>query len=281
MCLVLLGVLCSSTRTSSERVSIQLTFLDLFLYRSNPSVLSCTANGFAAGWGNAGAGVAYFAMPAVYDGLRGMNHSSHVAWRISFIVPTILLLFCAGGSFFLCPDTPTGSWADRFNHNANSTSTIERSDSEGGSIERDNKVGYSDKEKTDVTVTVQAMEHGESNIAPSEPALKVEDIPKPSLKDSLRAICCLQTLMLAVPYACSFGGELAVNSILGPWYLQKFPTWGQTKSGQVAAAFGLFNVVSRPLGGVIADWIYAWVPARWGTKGKQCWYGGVSQMLIW
>jgi nitrate/nitrite transporter NarK len=70
-------------------------------------------------------------------------------------------------------------------------------------------------------------------------------------------------------------GELAMNSILGPWYQQSLG-WNQTKSGQVAAAFGLFNVISRPMGGVIADWLYAAVPANRGTKTKQIWYGFVS-----
>lgn len=66
-----------------------------------------------------------------------------------------------------------------------------------------------------------------------------------------------------------------MNSVLGPWYQQSLG-WNQTKSGQVAAAFGLFNVISRPLGGVIADWLYAYVSPQRGTKVKQLWYGLVS-----
>lgn len=79
------------------------------------------------------------------------------------------------------------------------------------------------------TLAVEAVEAGEINLAQ-------EEAKKPSLKDAVRVIFSLQTLMLAGPYACSFGGELAVNSILGPWYLQKFPqTFTQTTSGQAAA----------------------------------------------
>lgn len=74
-------------------------------------------------------------------------------------------------------------------------------------------------------------------------------------------------------------GELALNSVLGPWYQQSLG-WNQTKSGQVAAAFGLFNVVSRPLGGVVADWLYAWVSPSRGTKTKQIWYGFVSSRCL-
>lgn len=75
----------------------------------------------------------------------------------------------------------------------------------------------------------------------------------------------------------AFVGELALNSVLGPWYQQSLK-WDQTKSGQVAAAFGLFNVISRPLGGVIADWLYAYVSPQRGTKTKQLWYGFVSRL---
>merc|ERR1712144_84606 len=50
----------------------------------------------------------------------------------------------------------------------------------------------------------------------------------------------------------SFGGELAINSIIGSYYLKNFPHLGQTGSGRWAAMFGLLNVFFRPLGGVIA-----------------------------
>jgi NNP family nitrate/nitrite transporter-like MFS transporter len=46
------------------------------------------ANGFAGGWGNGGSAIAFFMMPAVYDSLRGMGRSSHVAWRLRSGPPT-------------------------------------------------------------------------------------------------------------------------------------------------------------------------------------------------
>lgn len=53
-------------------------------------------------------------MPAVFDSLVHMRgYTPHVAWRISFIVPTILLIACGLGVLFLCDDTPTGSWSTR------------------------------------------------------------------------------------------------------------------------------------------------------------------------
>ncbi|GHJ86524.1 hypothetical protein NliqN6_2926 [Naganishia liquefaciens] len=238
-----------------------------------------TANGFAAGWGNAGAGVTYFMMPAVYDSLKGRGLSSSKAWRVSFVVPTILLLLCAAGSFFLCEDTPTGKWEDRFT--PKTTITEQEIEEAGTSAESIKEKSSSEKMSTQITVQALESGHGETNAAPT---LKMEEVKKPSLKDSLKAVMCMQTLMLAAPYACSFGGELALNSVLGPWYQQSLG-WNQTKSGQVAAAFGLFNVISRPMGGVLADWLYAYVSPSRGTKTKQVWYGFLvaaqGVMLIW
>ena len=63
----------------------------------------------------------------------------------------------------------------------------------------------------------------------------------------------LSTLAVAIPYACSFGSELSINSILGDYYAQNFPYMSQTRTGQWAAMFGLLNIVCRPAGGFVAD----------------------------
>jgi len=70
-------------------------------------------------------------------------------------------------------------------------------------------------------------------------------------------------------YAASFGGELAINSILGAYYLQNFSYLGQTKASNYAAIFGFLNFVTRPLGGVIGDLLYngfgrsLWLKKMW------------------
>lgn len=73
-----------------------------------------TANSLTAGLGNAGGGITYFLMPAIYESLhtdRGLT--PHVAWRVSFIVPGILITAVALALLFCCQDTPIGKWADR------------------------------------------------------------------------------------------------------------------------------------------------------------------------
>jgi NNP family nitrate/nitrite transporter-like MFS transporter len=168
-------------------------------------------------------------MPAVYDSLKARGLSSGKAWRVSapfgcssnfvftsllqqvsFIVPTILLLLCAAGSFFLCEDTPTGKWEDRFN---TPTSTVTENElhetaTPTESIKEKSSFG---KEETQITVQVLEEGHGEGS---AQPVLKMEEVKRPSLKDSLKAVVCMQTLMLAAPYACSFGGKRLISKEL-------------------------------------------------------------------
>ena len=59
-----------------------------------------------------------------------------------------------------------------------------------------------------------------------------EIVKTPTFKEALSVTFSLQCLLLAALYACSFGGELSINSILGAYYNHNFPWLGQTKSGQ-------------------------------------------------
>ena len=73
-----------------------------------------TANALAAGFGNAGSGVTYFLMPAIFDSLvQHHNLTAHVAWRVAFVVPFILIVVTALVIIFACPDAPTGKWSTR------------------------------------------------------------------------------------------------------------------------------------------------------------------------
>jgi NNP family nitrate/nitrite transporter-like MFS transporter len=76
------------------------------------------------------------------------------------------------------------------------------------------------------------------------------------MREALDVVCSLHGLFHVATYACSFGGELAINSILGAYYLKNFPTLGQTNASNWAAMFGFLNFVTRPLGGVVGDLVY-------------------------
>ena len=72
-----------------------------------------SANALAGGWGNAGGGITYFIMPAVLDSFHRQGYSDGQAWRMTFIVPLIVTIVTGAALIALCPDTPTGRWADQ------------------------------------------------------------------------------------------------------------------------------------------------------------------------
>ncbi|EHK99718.1 putative Nitrate transporter [Glarea lozoyensis 74030] len=222
-----------------------------------------TANALAGGWGNSGGGITYFVMPAIFDSLvKNQGLTPHVAWRVAFIVPFIIITAIAMGLLFTAEDTPTGKWSQR--HEAlqtlvaqNVSTNPSRSPSIKGS---DEKFAIDEKSESSQKLEAQA------------PSLKAADLAKgevvvaPTFKEAMSVVFSLQTWALAAPYACSFGGELAINSIIGSYYLKNFPKLGQTGSGRWAAMFGLLNVFFRPLGGVVGDIIYKYTKSVWAKK---------------
>ncbi|KAL2156929.1 hypothetical protein VTH06DRAFT_2106 [Thermothelomyces fergusii] len=75
-----------------------------------------TANALTGGLGNAGGGITYFIMPAVYDALAGAGYLPGQAWRLTFLVPLCMVITTGIALILLCPDTPTGRWSDRHIH---------------------------------------------------------------------------------------------------------------------------------------------------------------------
>ncbi|KAL3964032.1 hypothetical protein ACCO45_001036 [Purpureocillium lilacinum] len=210
-----------------------------------------TANALAGGWGNAGGGITYFIMPAVFDSLvASQGMSPHEAWRVTFVVPLICLIACGTGMFLLCPDTPVGNWNDRHE-----------------SLEKNlQALGLNDAESSD-----DDLEKRKMSAAQALEAARGETVAKPTFKDALGVIFSLQTLFFVATYSCSFGGELAINSVLSSYYKANFPHLDQTKASNYAAIFGFLNFVTRPMGGVIADLLYnrfgrnLWMKKGWIT----------------
>ena len=94
---------------------------------------------------------------------------------------------------------------------------------------------------------------------------KGETIQKPSFGEIMKVCGSPHTLTLAAAYFCSFGAELAINSILGSYYTTQFGFKTPQESGNWAAMFGLLNVVTRPLGGKFSDLAYK---AAGGTNAQ-------------
>ncbi|CCX12218.1 major facilitator superfamily domain-containing protein [Pyronema domesticum] len=211
-----------------------------------------TANALMAGLGNAGGGITYFVMPAIFDSfVKNQGLTPRVSWRVSFIVPFILITATALGMLLFCEDTPTGPWSERHLHaqGASNPSSNEGTivDTTGNitdhlpvSSSTSGKSSFVDKDDLEAAST-RSKQH-ELTAARIERIAESEVIHAPTFKESLGVMFSLQALLLSAPYACSFGGELAINSILGAYYSKNFPHLGQTKSGQWAAMFGLLNV---------------------------------------
>ncbi|KAL9604614.1 MAG: hypothetical protein Q9219_000334 [cf. Caloplaca sp. 3 TL-2023] len=245
-----------------------------------------TANALTAGFGNAGGGITYFLMPAIFDSLVADHGlSRHVAWRVTFIVPFICIVVTAVAMLILCPDTPTGKWSER--HLAAQQNLASHGisgavvDVPGGLTDKPNTGTSSPSDSTEKKLGFEAAEPKQPEGFAHEAQIgeqqmldtaRGEIVVKPSVREALPVVFSLQTLVQGGCYFCSFGAELAINSILGAYYVKNFPSLKQRGSGNWAAMFGLLNVVFRPLGGLVSDLIYP----RAGLWGKKIWIHGLA-----
>lgn len=241
-----------------------------------------TANSLTAGFGNAGGGVTYFVMPAVYKSLVKNGLKPDTAWRVTFIVPGILIVAVATALVLLCPDTPTGKWSERTqaaennlrHHNVQGNvvdvpgQVTEHSDSKEDEDKSSSPGRLSDEEKK-LDNTRGTFENNEAQLGEQQmlDTARGEVIQKPSWGEMFKVIASPQTLVTGACYFCTFGAELSINSILGTFYKKNFPYLGLSGSGDWAAMFGLLNAVCRPLGGLISDYAYRKSGTVWAKKG--------------
>lgn len=240
-----------------------------------------TANAFTGGIGNSGGGITYFLMPAIFDSLVAkQNLTPHVAWRVTFVVPFIVITATAITMIILCPDTPTGKWSERHLAAAENlashgiTGTVVNvpgsiGDVKSSSPSSDSPARGGSTEKIDFEATGKdtANHDHEAQLGQQQmlDTARGEVVVKPSFKEAMSVVFSLQTLVTCSTYFCSFGVELAVNSILGAYYLKNFKSLGQTGSGRWASMFGLLNIATRPAGGMLSDAIYK-KTGVWGKK---------------
>lgn len=195
---------------------------------------------------NQGGGITYFLMPAIFDAFvmqRGL--SAHVAWRVSFLVPFVIIISTAIAMLVTCPDTPTGRWVDRHAHAQENLAahgvqgvivTVPGEFGEKGSLTPTSDEG---EKKIDFEATGKIAPGADHEVHLGKQEMldiaRGEVVRKPTLKESMHVIFSPQTLTLAACYFCSFGAELGINSFLGAYYIANFPTLGQTGTGKWAA----------------------------------------------
>jgi NNP family nitrate/nitrite transporter-like MFS transporter len=228
------------------------------------------ANALAAGWGNAGGGVTFFVMPAIVSSLMNDHGiSQYWAWRIAFpACPLVIIICVAAVTLIFGHDTPTGSWSTR--HLYQDAQVFDEASSQnniGEHIEMTNapcqlKVGdtrINSNPQTPLTIDGSGMSKESIDVH----VVTIEDeIPQaPSAVDIWTTVVSLRTLLVALPYLCSFGSELAVEGIISDLYVQTAKiqdgmVWTSQTAGNWAALFGLLNIVTRPLGGYLSDVLY-------------------------
>jgi NNP family nitrate/nitrite transporter-like MFS transporter len=188
-----------------------------------------TANAFAGGWGNAGGGVVFFVMPAVVEWfIEDFDMTPSKAWRVAFpSVPFVLITLTAILVLALGSDCPNGHWSKRYI-----------------------------PEKVDLECKEVRFKESVDTL---DPLVKNDDHDDHTLS-GFQVAFGAQTLLAALPYACTFGAELAVEGIISTLYVNQAAkdglVWGETTAGAWAATFELLNVITRPLGGILSDLIY-------------------------
>lgn len=261
-----------------------------------------TANAFAGGWGNAGGGLTYVIMPAIFDSfVHDEGMTQHKAWRVTFVIPLVCLLACGIAMLLTCQESPLGRWSEREERiRENMAAHGLQPPSDNGAIvdvpgtatdapksaaahtpgdklsdeEKGSSPGSAAASDRNVDVLMSGEGHNKEAPVSRTEAFETaagETVVKPTPREALSVLLSLQTTFHVVTYACSFGGELALNAIVSSYFTHNFPHLDQTAAGHYGSIFGFLNVVTRPLGGIISDAAYrmtgrsVWAKKAWVT----------------
>jgi NNP family nitrate/nitrite transporter-like MFS transporter len=241
------------------------------------------ANGFAGGWGNSGGGVVYFIMPAVYEAML-KHHTPHWAWRYAFFVPFAMITFVAGLIIVVGHDTPVGKWSDREKAiearlaAEHASGHLVAHSGLGEARVHGQIPGHMDAKEKEPSETSD-VEHGVGQVIDVDSEYTHEVIVKPTFKETIKVLISPQTLALMAMYYNSFGSELAIDAILGAWYIKNFKM-SQAGSGRWAAMFGMLNIYGRPLGGILSDIIYRKTGGSLWAKKMWCHFLGIGMGIF-
>lgn len=179
-------------------------------------------------------------MPAIYNSLVRDGLSSHVAWRVTFIVPAVIIVAVATALLLLCPDTPTGKWEDRHQaaennlrgHAINPAVIVDIPGSITPTKDTTSRSGSSsppydtlkDEKKLGETRGVFGDHEAQMGEQQMVDTARGEVVQKPSFMQIAKVSFSPQTLVLGAAYFCTFGAELAINSVLGTYYQKQLNT---------------------------------------------------------
>ncbi|KND04222.1 nitrite transporter [Spizellomyces punctatus DAOM BR117] len=201
-----------------------------------------SANAIAGGWGNMGGGATYLLMPQVMNGFVSAGLSKHDAWRVSLVVPVAICLLVSAMCYFLGDDKPNSRSLPMHIDSKPSESTM-------------------GPEGTDIPK--QAEDTAIIPVEPKDAGLATSASNIPVYKIMMTALTNHNVPLLMMQYACCFGVELAVDSVISKYFINHFKL-DQTIAGYLASIFGMMNLFSRASGGFLSDW----AASKWGMKGR-------------
>lgn len=248
-----------------------------------------TANALAGGWGNAGGGVAFFIMPAIVTDLLGDGYSEHRSWGLAFVVgPMIILLFVAVLTVLFGVDCPEGKWSNRTDVLGIG---IDVTKSDVLVVPRSHTA---EKEGLTTVLSKEDIQNAYNQDSTSDDLAPVttkmgdvvslgEIIEDPKLMDFFKVGFHWRTMLVALGYITTFGGELAIEAVMSAVYLaHSGGTFSQQLAGNWASMLGLLNVVTRPTGGIIADILYRRFKTTKVKKFWMCFCGFMEGLfLLW
>ncbi|KAJ3159713.1 High-affinity nitrate transporter 2.1 [Geranomyces michiganensis] len=224
----------------------------------SPNVVG-TANGIAGGWGNMGGGATFLLMPNIFSGFVSAGLTPHVAWRVSLLVPAAMCWSCALLCIVAAPRLPSPMLGNIASPRA-STATVHST-----------TITVDSRGEVKEPVDDDNDDDDDNNKRDSNDRLHLKQTVVSKSAAYLRGACSLPIVILMLQYACSFGVELSIDSVIGS-YLQTHFGLGQSMAGNIGSIFGLMNFFARAAGGQLSDRMHY----RFGLRGRI----GIQMMLL-
>ncbi|KAI8919497.1 major facilitator superfamily domain-containing protein [Powellomyces hirtus] len=219
-----------------------------------------TANAVAGGWGNMGGGATFLLMPNIFNGFVSAGLTKHQAWRVALLVPAAFCWVCALICIFVAPNRPAAALPQTQQHRDESNATVVHYEMPATATSTA-PTGTSEINRSNLSLDTKP--HDDSPTDKSKPDRAVSAYTLRNMSSYLRALLSPPVLILMLHYACSFGVELSVDSVIGS-YLQTHFGLGQTLAGNIGSIFGLMNLFSRATGGILSDVMQR----RFGMRGR-------------
>ncbi len=248
------------------------------------------ANALVGGWGNFGGGVTFLIMPPLFERLRSTGLSMEKAWRLSFvIVPVPILFLVAGATLLFGVDHPLGKWRNR--DTASAPAPINRTPSDHSDSDTDNRTLAGDAtpqsqrkgsltptEKTLIGTEVKSIKSHKPEPADEEAGAHVHRVETQAesltFRSAISILISPTTLLPSLLYLSSFGFELCMDANLAStlYASHESESFTQLTAGQLGALYGMANIIARPVGGWLADVVFV----RHGTRGKKLLAAGLT-----